>query len=71
MICMKTTLNIDDALLAKAGECTGESEKTALVRMELEALIEREAARHLAALGGQMPALVVPTRRRAGARRSR
>ena len=68
---MRTTLNIDDALLAKAGEYTGESEKTALVRMGLEALIEREAARHLAALSGKMPALTVPARRRFEARRSK
>ena len=62
---MRTTLNIDDALLAKAGEYTGQTEKTALVRMGLEALIEREAARRLAALGGKMPGLTVPPRRRA------
>lgn len=61
---MRTTLNIDDELLAQAGEYTGETEKTALVRMGLEALIEREAARRLAALGGAMPALEVPPRRR-------
>ena len=63
---MRTTLNIDDALLAKAGEYTGQSEKTALVRMGLEALIEREAARRLAMLSGTMPGLTVPPRRRAG-----
>jgi len=50
---MRTTLNIDDDLLGQAGEYTGEKEKTALVRMGLEALIEREAARRLAALGGK------------------
>lgn len=61
---MRTTLNIDDELLAQAGEYTGETEKTALVRMGLEALIEREAARRLAALGGAMPTLEVPPRRR-------
>ena len=61
---MRTTLNIDDALLAQAGEYTGETEKTALVRMGLEALIQREASRRLAALGGTMPDLVVPPRRR-------
>ena len=66
---MRTTLNIDDTLLAQAGEYTGESEKTALVRMGLEALIEREAARRLAALGGAMPALAVPPRRRSEAKR--
>ena len=62
---MRTTLNIDDELLAQAGEYTGQTEKTALVRMGLEALIEREAARRLAALGGTMPGLTVPPRRRA------
>ena len=62
---MRTTLNIDDGLLAQAGEYTGQTEKTALVRMGLEALIEREAARRLAALGGTMPGLSVPPRRRA------
>ncbi len=71
MICMRTTLNIDEALLARAREYTGETEKTALVRMGLEALIQREAARRLAALGGAMPALRVPTRRRARAARQK
>jgi Arc/MetJ family transcription regulator len=61
---MRTTLNIDDDLLGQAGEYTGETEKTALVRMGLEALIEREAARRLAALGGKMPAVKVPPRPR-------
>ncbi len=61
---MRTTLNIDDSLLAQAAEYTGETEKTALVRMGLEALIQREAARRLAALGGTMPTLTVPARRR-------
>ena len=57
---MRTTLNIDDALLAQAGEYTGETEKTALVRMGLEALVQREAARRLASLAGTMPSLAVP-----------
>jgi Arc/MetJ family transcription regulator len=61
---MRTTLNIDDTLLAEAIRCTGENEKTAVVRKGLEALIEREAARRLAALGGSMPKLNVPPRRR-------
>ncbi|MGB8165922.1 MAG: type II toxin-antitoxin system VapB family antitoxin [Chthoniobacteraceae bacterium] len=65
---MRTTLNIDDTLLAQAGEYTGETEKTALVRMGLEALIKREAARRLAALGGTMPDLVVPPRRQVEAK---
>lgn len=61
---MRTTLNIDEPLLALAREYTGETEKTALVRMGLQALVEREAARRLAALGAQMPELEVPERTR-------
>ena len=68
---MRTTLNIDDALLARAGEYTGKSKKTALVRMGLEALIEREAARHLAVLGGAILSLAVPQRRRTQTKRKR
>ena len=49
---MRTTLNIEDALLAKAAELTGIKEKTSLVRLGLEALIARESAKRLAALAG-------------------
>ncbi|RKP52861.1 type II toxin-antitoxin system VapB family antitoxin [Trinickia fusca] len=49
---MRTTLVIDDDLLAKAQVYTGLNEKSALVREALKALIQREAARRLAALGG-------------------
>lgn len=48
---MRTTLNIDDELLAEAQRITGVAEKTALVREGLRALIERESARRLARLG--------------------
>ena len=61
---MRTTLIVDDALLAQARELTGIEEKTALVRAGLEALIARESARRLAALAGTMPDLVAPPRRR-------
>ena len=61
---MRTTLNIDDSLLLQAAEYTGETEKTTLVRLGLHALIEREAARRLASLGGTMPSLKVPPRLR-------
>lgn len=61
---MRTTLNIDEGLLEKARKLTGEKEKTTLVRMGLQALIEREAARRLAALGKSMPDLQAPPRRR-------
>ena len=49
---MRTPLNIDDTLLSRAAELTGVREKTTLVRMALEALISRETAARLAALGG-------------------
>ncbi len=54
---MRTTLNIDDALLGRAAELTGVSEKTALVRLGLEALIASQSARRLASLGGREPEL--------------
>lgn len=52
---MRTTLNIDDDLYAKAVELTGVREKTALMREGLKALIERESAQRLALLGGSEP----------------
>lgn len=61
---MRTTLNIDDELLRKAAELTGESEKTALVRRGLEALIALESARRLADLGGSERQLKAIPRRR-------
>jgi len=59
---MRTTLFLDDAILAEAIRQTGVKEKTAVVHLGLEALIQRESARRLAALGGSMPRLDVPTR---------
>ena len=49
---MRSTLNIDDILLEKASRLTGVKEKTALVRLGLEALIARESSKRLAKLGG-------------------
>ena len=62
---MRTTLNIDDALLAEAARLTGVSEKTALVRLGLEALVARESARRLAALAGSDRCARPAPRRRA------
>lgn len=62
---MRTTLAIDDDLLAKAQSFTRIQEKTALIREALRALIERESARRLARLGGSEPKLVAPPRRKA------
>ncbi|PKO89780.1 MAG: DUF2191 domain-containing protein [Betaproteobacteria bacterium HGW-Betaproteobacteria-12] len=54
---MRTTLALDDDLLAKAQALTGVSEKTALIREALRALIQRESAKRLALLGGSEPQL--------------
>ena len=61
---MRTTLDIEDELLARAAELTGIKEKTSLVRLGLEALIARESARRLAALGGSEKNLEIIPRRR-------
>jgi Arc/MetJ family transcription regulator len=61
---MRTTLALDDDLLEKAQRLKGTSEKTALVRQALTALIERESARRLALLGGSEPDLLDVPRRR-------
>jgi Arc/MetJ family transcription regulator len=60
---MRTTLALDDDLLAAAERFTGLKEKSALVREALKALIERESARRLALLGGSEPALQSVSRR--------
>ena len=60
----RTTLNIDDDLLQEATRLTGIAEKTAVVRAGLEALIARESARRLAALGGSEPGIREIRRRR-------
>jgi len=61
---MRTTLNIDEDLLAKAAKLTGVKEKTSLVHRGLEALIAQESARRLARLGGTEPQLRPARRRR-------
>jgi Arc/MetJ family transcription regulator len=64
---MRTTLNIDDDLMKRASNMTGEKEKTALVRRGLEALISLESAKRLSKLGGTEKAFrPIPRRRRAG-----
>jgi len=61
---MRTTIALDEDLIRTAQEFTGVAEKTALIREALKALIERESARRLAALGGTMPGLNSIPRRR-------
>lgn len=60
---MRTTLALDDDLLSKAQALTGVSEKTALIREALRALIQRESAKRLALLGGSEPQLEDQPRR--------
>jgi Arc/MetJ family transcription regulator len=61
---MRTTLALDDELVARAQALTGLKEKFALVREALNALIDRESARRLALLGGTEPNLKLTPRRR-------
>ena len=63
---MRTTLNIDDSLLHRAAKLTGLKEKTALVRLGLEALIAKQSARRLAELGGTEKDIQAVRRRRTG-----
>ena len=60
---MRTTLNIDDSLLARAQHLSGLRGKTEIVREGLIALIARESAKRLSALGGSQPALADVPRR--------
>ncbi|WJF89156.1 type II toxin-antitoxin system VapB family antitoxin [Paraburkholderia bonniea] len=64
---MRTTIALDDDLIAKAQAYTGVKEKTALVREALKALIQREAAKRLANLGGSQPGIKAAPRRRQNA----
>ncbi len=61
---MRTTVALDDDLVAKAQAFTGVKEKSSLLREALKALIERESARRLARLGGSDRAAKAPPRRR-------
>ena len=61
---MRTTLNLDEALLEEAHRLSGVRERTALIHEGLRALIERESARRLARLGGSEPDLRPMPRRR-------
>lgn len=63
---MRTTINIDDGLLAKATKLSGPMDRSAMLAEALKALIERESARRLARLGGSQPELRAAPRRRLG-----
>jgi len=61
---MRTTVNLDEELVAEAQRITGLTERTALIREGLRALIQRESARRLARLGGSDPSVQSIPRRR-------
>lgn len=61
---MRSTINIDDALIEKARKLTGTRETAALVRQALETLVRVETGRRLVALGGTMPDAEAAPRRR-------
>jgi Arc/MetJ family transcription regulator len=61
---MRTTITLDDELIAQAQAYTGLDEKSALVREALKALIQRESGRRLAKLGGSDPNATAGRRRR-------
>jgi Arc/MetJ family transcription regulator len=61
---MRTTVTLDDDLLAKASEALGISERSVLLHEGLKLIVQREAARRLALLGGSAPDLRLPPRRR-------
>lgn len=61
---MRTTITIDEELLAKAAKLAGPLDRSTLVREGLKAFIERESAKRLAMLGGTQPALKPAPRRR-------
>ena len=61
---MRTTVTIDDELLATAKSMTGIEETPALLRAALKQMVEWEASRRLAHLGGSIPYAEAPPRRR-------
>ncbi len=52
---MRTTVTVDDELIAQAAALTGISERSTLVRRAFEALVQQESARRMALLGGSDP----------------
>ena len=61
---MRTTVTLDDELVDTAIKYTGIKERATLIRMGPEALVQREAARRLARMGGSDPTATAAPRRR-------
>lgn len=60
---MRTTVTLDDDLMADAAIYSGIDDKSKLINLALDSYVKRMAALRLAALGGTMPDLVVPARK--------
>lgn len=67
---MRTTVTIDENLLAKALKLVGPLDRSALIQESLKALIERESAMRLARLGGSQKKIKAAPRRRQDPSRS-
>ena len=63
---MRTTISIDDKLIATAKEYTGIEETNAVIREALKTLVALEAGRRLAAMGGSDPDAAAAPRKRIG-----
>lgn len=61
---MRTTVTLDDELVAEAMELTGIKERATLIRVALEGLVQYEAGRRIAKLGGTDPDATAGPRRR-------
>ena len=61
---MRTTVNLDDELVEKAKGITSLTSNSEVVNAALKALVQRDAARRLAQMGGTMPDLQNIPRRR-------
>ena len=66
-VSMRTTVTLDDDLLARAEELTGIRERSALIRNAVELLVRIESGRQLAVLGGSDPGAEAAPRSRARA----
>ncbi|CAM4258824.1 Antitoxin [Bordetella tumbae] len=61
---MRTTITLDDELVAKAKDFSGIQETSALLQQALKQMVEIEASRRLARMGGSSPDLNPVPRRR-------
>jgi len=68
---MRTTLDLDEALVARAMKALGASTKTDAIHRALLESVRLAAGRQLIALGGKLPGIKAPSRRRITASRAK